>query len=45
MDVFILTCVLDSREIEVDDVHDVANVETTSRDASSNKDWAFANAE
>jgi hypothetical protein len=45
MNVFILTVVLDGRQIEVDDVHDVANIEATSGNTGSDHDGGFTSLE
>ena len=45
MDVLVDTTVSGARQIEVDDVHDVSNVETTSCDIGSNQNWRFSSTE
>ena len=45
MNVLIFTVVLDGREVKVDDMHDITNVKTTSRDTGSDHDGCFASAE
>lgn len=42
MNVLIFTVVLDSREVEVDDMHNITNVKTTSGDTSSDHDRSLA---
>ena len=42
VNIFIKAVVLNSREIEVDDMHNVSNVKATSRHASGNHDWGLA---
>lgn len=45
MNVFIEAVVLDGWKIEIDDVHDIANVKASSRDTSSDHDRGFASLE
>jgi hypothetical protein len=45
MNVLITTIVFNSREVKVDNMHDIANVETSRRDTSSDEDRALASAE
>ena len=42
MNVFIFAIVLDSREIEVDDMHHIADIETTSGNTSCDEDRTLA---
>lgn len=45
MNVLIYTTMFDTRQIVVDDVHNVANVQTTSRDCSGNENGALSGSE
>jgi hypothetical protein len=45
MNVFLNATVIHARQIIVDDMHNVANVKTTTGDSSSNENWAFSSAE
>lgn len=45
MNVFINTSVLDTRQIVVDDVHDITNVKATSGDGGCDQDRTLASAE
>ena len=45
MNVLLDTAVLSIGKIIVDDVHDIANVKTASRDTGSDQDWSLASAE
>jgi len=45
MNILITTIVLNGREVKVDNVHDIANVETSCRDTSSDEDRALASTE
>ena len=42
MNVFIFAIVFDSREIEVDDMHHIANIEPTSGNTSCDEDRTLA---
>lgn len=42
MNVLVFTIVFDFRKIEVDDMHDVADIQTSTRDTSGDQDRAFA---
>ena len=42
MNILVLAIVFDSWKIEVDDVHDITNIETSSGNTSRNEDRTFA---
>jgi hypothetical protein len=45
MDVFVNATMVDTGKIVVDDVHDIANIQATSRNSSSDQNWGLARAE
>ena len=45
MNIFLDTTVIHARKVVVDDVHDILNVKTTSRNSTSNENWALSSAE
>lgn len=45
MNIFVDTTMVDTWQVKVDDVHDIANVEATSGDGGSDQDRTFSSTE